>query len=316
MRQITNDLEQHRDLGLSAQADKLVTVMSSGLTNVWVVPNGDVDKSSQLPVGNLSFYGTSGNSVAWTPDGRIVFVSNESGMVDLWIMDADGNNRKQLTSNAGRNVGPVVSPDGHYIVFTSTRGGAAGVWRVNLDGSSPRQLSPGKGEWSSAISPDGQWVLYSTPGAAKPTVWKVSIDGSNRVELTTRPAFNPMFSPDGKFVAYIYADSYDAFAPPNRIAIIPAEGGEPSKTFSFREGSRTQTLAQWSPDGKAIYFTKTNNNVTNIWSQSLEGGEPKQLTQFKDGLMNGFAWTRDGKTLVCTRGTSTRDAVLISDLDK
>jgi len=314
LRQITNNLEQHRDLGLSAQADKFVTVMSSGLTNVWVVPNGEVDKSSQLPVGNLSFYGSSGNSVAWTPDGRIVFVSNESGMVDLWIMEADGNNRKQLTSNAGRNVGPVVSADGQYIVFTSTRGGAAAVWRMNLDGSSPKQLSPGKGEWSSAISPDGKSVLYSTPGAAKPTVWKVSIDGSNPVELTSRAAFNPMFSPDGKQVAYIYAESYDAFAPPNRIAIIPAEGGDPSKTFSFREGSRTQTLAQWSPDGKAIYYSSTLNNVTNIWSQPVDGGEPKQITQFKDGLMNGFAWTRDGKTLVCTRGSSTRDAVLISDV--
>ncbi len=316
MRQITNDLEQHRDLGLSEKADKLVTVVSSGLVNVWVAPNGEAEKASQVPVGNLSFYGSYGNTVAWTPDGRVVFGSNESSMLDLWIMDADGNNRRQLTSNAGRNLGPVVSSDGRYIVFTSTRGGAGAVWRMNLDGSSPRQLSPGKGEGSPTISPDGKWVLYSTPGAAKPTVWKVSIEGGSPVELTSRVALNPMVSPDGKFIAYIYADSYDAFAPPNRIAIIPFEGGEPIKTLAFREGSRTQTLAQWSPDGKAIYYTSTLNNVTNIWSQSVDGSEPKQLTQFKDSLMNGFAWTRDGKTLVCTRGTSTRDAVLISDVGK
>src|SRR3954468_10026929 len=114
------------------------------------------------------------------------------------------------------------------------------------------------------------------PAPPNPPYGKSSIDGSNAVELTTRAAFNPMFSPDGKFVAYIYAESYDAFAPPNRIAIIPAEGGEPIKTFSFREGSRTQTLAEWSPDGKAIYYSSTLNNVTNIWSQPLDGGEPKQ----------------------------------------
>src|ERR1044072_3537437 len=231
-------------------------------------------------------------------------------------MDADGNNRKQLTSNADRNVGPVVSSDGRYIVFTSSRGGAPAIWRMNLNGSSPRQLSQGKGEGAATISPDGKWVLYSTIGAPKPTVWKVSIEGGDPVELTSKVSFNPMVSPDGQFVAYIYADSYDAFAPPNGIAIIPFAGGEPIRIFPFREGSRTQTLAQWSPDGKAIYFTSTLNNVTNIWSQSVEGGEPKQLTQFKDSLMNGFAWTRDGKTLVCTRGTSTRDAVLISDVGK
>jgi serine/threonine protein kinase/Tol biopolymer transport system component len=314
LRQITNDLEQHRDLGLSETADKFVTVVSSGLVNVWVAPNGEADKATQVPVGNLSFYGSWGNTVGWTPDGRIVFASNESSAVDLWIMDADGSNRKQLTSNAGKNTAPVVSSDGRYIVFSSTRGGAGAVWRMNIDGSSPRQLSQGKGESSPAISPDGKWVLYARVGAAKPTVWKVSIDGGEGVELTSKVAFNPMVSPDGKLVAYIYADSYDAFAPPNRIAIIPFEGGEPTKTLSFREGSRTQTLAQWSPDGKAIYYSSTINNVTNIWSQSVDGGEPKQITQFKDGLMNGFAWTRDGKALVCTRGTSTRDAVLISDV--
>jgi serine/threonine protein kinase/Tol biopolymer transport system component len=313
MRQITNDLEQHRDLGLSAQADKFVTVTSSGLVNVWVAPNGEAEKASQVPVGNLSFYGSNGNTVAWTGDGRIVFVSNESSMVDLWIMDADGNNRKQLTSNAGRNVCPVVSPDGRYIVFTSSRGGTTAIWRMNLDGSNPRQLSQGKGEAAPTISPDGKWVLYSTVGAAKPTVWKVSIEGGAPAELTSKVGFNPMVSPDGKFVAYLYAESYDAFAPANRIAIIPFEGGEPINILSFREGSRTLTIGQWSPDGKAIYYTSTLNNVTNLWSQPIAGGEPKQITQFKDGLMNGFAWTRDGKTLVCTRGNSTRDAVLISE---
>jgi Tol biopolymer transport system component len=316
MRPVTNDLDQHRGISLSEKADKFVTVVSSGLVNVWIVPNGESEKASQVPVGNLSFYGSYGNTVAWTPDGRIVFVSNESSLMDLWIMDADGNNRKQLTSNADRNVGPVVSSDGRYIVFTSSRGGAPAIWRMNLNGSSPRQLSQGKGEGAATISPDGKWVLYSTIGAPKPTVWKVSIEGGDPVELTSKVSFNPMVSPDGQFVAYIYADSYDAFAPPNRIAIIPFAGGEPIRIFPFREGSRTQTLAQWSPDGKAIYFTSTLNNVTNIWSQSVEGGEPKQLTQFKDSLMNGFAWTRDGKTLVCTRGTSTRDAVLISDVGK
>jgi serine/threonine protein kinase/Tol biopolymer transport system component len=314
LRQITNDLEQHRDLGLSAQADKFVTVTSSGLVNVWVAPNGEAEKASQVPVGNLSFYGSYGNTVAWTPDGRIVFVSNESSMVDLWIMDADGNNRKQLTSNAGKNVCPVVSPDGHYIVFNSSRSGTAAIWRMNLDGSDPRQLSQGKGEAAPTISPDGKWVLYSTMGASKPTLWKVSIDGGAPAELTSKVAFNPMVSPDGKFVAYLYAESYDAFAPANRIAIIPFEGGEPIKTLSFREGSRTLTIAQWSPDGTAIYYTSTLNNVTNLWSQAIAGGEPKQITQFKDGLMNGFAWTRDGKNLVCTRGNSTRDAVLISEV--
>src|SRR5687768_506313 len=79
MRPLTNDLDQHRSMGLSDDADKFVTVVSSGLVNVWVAPEGDAKRAVQLPVGNLGLYSSGGNSVDWTPDGRIVFSSNESG---------------------------------------------------------------------------------------------------------------------------------------------------------------------------------------------------------------------------------------------
>jgi tricorn protease-like protein len=58
----------------------------------------------------------------------------------------------------------------------------------------------------------------------------------------------------------------------------------------------------------------TANNVTNVWSQPLDGGQAKQATEFKEMLMTGFAWSRDGKQLACTRGNLVRDAVLIRDL--
>jgi eukaryotic-like serine/threonine-protein kinase len=313
MRAITNDLNQHRSIGLSDEADKFVTVVSSGLVNVWIAPAGDAKRAVQLPVGNLGFYGSGGNAVGWIPDGRIVFSSNESGRIDLWLMDPDGGNRKQLTSNSGRNVGAVVSPDGQYIVFTSTRSGAPAIWRMNIDGSNSKQLTYGLSDGLPAISPDGKSVVYTSLGATKPTVWKVSIEGGDARELTSRVATNPLVSPDGKFVAYLYPESHDPFAPSNRIAIIPFEGGDPIKTLPFPAGIRIQTIAQWSPDGKSILYNSTVNNVTNIWSQPLDGGPAKQVTDFKDSLLSGFAWSRDGKNLACTRGIQLRDAVLISE---
>ena len=314
LRQITNDLNQHRSISLNNDGDQFVTVVQSGLVNVWVAPEGDANRAVQLPVGNLGFYGSGGNAVAWTPDGRIVFSSNESGNIDLWIMDADGSNRKQLTSNARRNVGAVVSPDGQYVVFTSTRGDTPAIWRINIDGSNPKQLTRGLSDGHPSLSPDGKWVVYTSLGGTKPTVWKVSIDGGEPKELTSRVSTNPLVSPDGKFVAYLYPDSHDPFAPANRIALIPFEGGEPVKTFEFQSGVRIQTIAQWSADGKSILYNVTNNNATNLWSQPLDGGPPKQITDFKDSLLSGFAWSRDGKMLACTRGESMRDAVLISEV--
>ena len=165
-----------------------------------------------------------------------------------------------------------------------------------------------------SLSPDGKWVVYTSFGATKPTVWRVSIDGGEPQELTSRVSTNPLVSPDGKFVAYLYPESHDPFAPANRIALIPFEGGEPIKTFEFQGGVRIQTIAQWSADGKSILYNVTNNNATNLWSQPLDGGPPKQITDFKDSLLSGFAWSRDGKTLACTRGESMRDAILISEV--
>ncbi len=314
MRAITNDLDQHRAIGLNDEADKFVTVVASGLVNVWVAPEGDAKQAVQVPVGNLGFYGAGGNSAGWTPDGRIVFPSNESGRIDLWIMDPDGGNRKQLTANSGRNVGAVVSPDGQYIIFTSTRSGTQAIWRMNLDGSNPKPLTHGVSDGHPSISPDGKWVVYTSLGATKPTAWRVSIEGGEARELTPKVSINPLVSPDGQFVAYLYPESHDPFAPPNRIAVIPFEGGEPIKTLQFPPAVRINTIAQWSPDGKSIHYTATNNNVTNIWSQPLDGGPAKQITDFKDSLMSGFAWSRDGKILACTRGMQMRDAILISEV--
>lgn len=313
MQPVTNDLNQHRSIGLSDAADKFVTVVSSGLVNIWVAPGGDAKQAVQLPVGNLGFYQQGGNAVAWTPDGRIVFSSNESSSIDIWIMDPDGQNRKQLTSNSARNVGGVVTPDGQTIVFTSTRSGTSAIWRMNIDGSNPRQVSRGISDGLPSISPDGKWVVYTSVGPTKPTIWKVSIEGGDARELTSRVSTNGIVSPDGKYVAYLYPESHDPFAPGNRIAIIPFEGGDPIKTFSFPGATRLLTITQWSPDGKSVLYNLTVNNVTNLWSQPLDGGPAKQVTDFKDSLMSGFAWSRDGKTLACARGIQLRDAVLISE---
>jgi Tol biopolymer transport system component len=72
-------------------------------------------------------------------------------------------------------------------------------------------------------------------------------------------------------------------------------------------------MPQWAPEGTSILYAVNVNNVTNIWSQPLDGGPPKQVTDFKDGLITGFAWSQDGTKLACTHGILLRDAVLITE---
>ena len=113
---------------------------------------------------------------------------------------------------------------------------------------------------------------------------------------------------------FSFAESPDPYAPPNRIAVMPLEGNGELKTFDIVPNSTVSLVNQWSADGKSILYSVNTNNVSNIWSQSIDGGPPKQVTDFKDSLIAGFAWSNDGKQLVCARGVLLRDAVLITDL--
>jgi Tol biopolymer transport system component len=312
-RRITNDLNSYRAIGMAADGKNFSTVQMSGLVNIWVAPEGDATKAVQLPTGNIGFFGSAGNSVTWTPDRRLVFVSNESGLLDLWIMDADGTNRRQLTANAGQNSSPVVSRDGKFIVFSSNRGGVRGIWRMEIDGSNPKRLTTGPADNLPALSADDKWLFYSSTNGRFPTLWKVSTNGGTPIEIVKTVAIGPTVSPDGKYIAYLFPESSDASAPPNRFAIISIDGGEPLKVFPFQGSGTIAASVHWSSDSRSLLYTVNNNNVTNLWRQMVDGGDPTQVTEFKDSLMTGFAWSNDGKTLACTRGILLRDAVLISD---
>ncbi|HEX6649589.1 MAG TPA: protein kinase [Pyrinomonadaceae bacterium] len=313
-RRITNDLNAYRTIAVTQDGKKLATVQSLGAVNLWLVPEGNTAKAVKLPTGNVSSYftSTSGN-VTWMPDGRIVYVSNESGKADIWVADADGNNRRQLTANGGSNVSPVVTADGRYIVFVLYQDGKRNVWRINTDGSNPLRLTSGLAEGVPAVSPDGRWVLFVSVEDTKPTLWKVGIDGGTPVKVTDHAVTLAAVSPDGRSIAFSYPESTDPFAPPNRLAIMPFEGGPIIKTFEMTVSGTALSVLHWAHDGKSILYTVTANNLSNIWSQPIDGGAPKQVTNFTDLLMTGFSWSHDGKQLACTRGTLVRDAILITD---
>jgi serine/threonine protein kinase/dipeptidyl aminopeptidase/acylaminoacyl peptidase len=309
LRRITNDLINYRGLSLSANSKRLVTSSVSDFANMWIVPDGDATRARQiLPL-------RSRGGVSFTPDGRVVFATETGGTWDIWIMNQDGSNRKQLTSGGRQSIEPAASPDGRYIVFTSASPGSVDLWRMDMDGGNLVQLTKNMFAFNAAFSPDGRWVVFSNGSRNGAKIQKVSVDGGEPVGLFDKPAYRPTVSPDGRWIAVFYSGAQN----PNndvyrKIAIFPFAGGDVVKTFDFGGNSTTRDMLHWTPDGRALLYNQMNDNVSNIWKQPVDGGSPTKVTDFRDSLINDFAYSRDGRQLICTRGTVIREAVMITDL--
>ena len=303
-RRITTDFHDYRSMSLNTDSSILVTVQSSSISNIWSATGGDVDRAVQIRSGGNNEEGIGGLSLA--PDGRVVFYSRASGGDDIWIMNADGSSPRQLTTGTGASFHSRVSPDGRYIVFASVRSFQVNIWRMKIDGSELTQLTTGNGDYEPSVSPDSRWVVYTSQTSGKSFLWKVPIEGGQPVRVTDFYASSAQVSPDGRSIACSYRKNEDSTW---RYAIIPFEGGEPSKVFDLvgKKGD-----FRWSPDSKSIYYLRdTQGGVTNIWNLPLPEGEPRQVTHFKTETIFDFAWSVDGKQLVMSRGTNTSDVVLL-----
>jgi len=303
-RKITNDSNDYMEISVTADSNTMVTTQVDAFQNIWIAPNADANRAKQITSGLSKYFG-----ISWTPDGKISYASITTGDPDIWMIDADGNNQMQLTANARANANPSVSPDGRYIVFYSTRAGTH-IWRMDSDGGNPKQLTNGLAEYFPQCSPDGKWVVYYSTPSTKPTLWKVPIDGGEPVQLTDEHSIFPAISPDGKLIAYIYQD--ERANPKRGLAVVPFEGGRPINRFAFPVAAKA--FIRWTLDGRALAYIDTRNGISNIWSQPLDGGPPKQLTDFKSNQMFWFDWSHDGKQLACVRGVVTTDIVIISRL--
>lgn len=116
---------------VSEQASTNIFKVRSDLPSTW-------DRDIML----TDYIGTEYDPV-WSADGRMIaFVSNHTGNDEIWTMDAEGGNHRQLTSNGWQwDKHPSFSPDGTQIVFYSNTSGARQIWTMNVDGGSQRNIS-------------------------------------------------------------------------------------------------------------------------------------------------------------------------------
>jgi TolB protein len=142
-------------------------------------------------------------SPALSPDGRrIAFARDTNGAFEIFLIDADGTNLRQLTTDNSRSEEfPAWSPDGSRIAYTSTAGENGDLRIMNADGSGIADLSTGPpDDEAPAWSPDGARLVFVRNG----NLTVIGADGSTPRPLTSGSEryADPSWSPDGSRIAF------------------------------------------------------------------------------------------------------------------
>jgi Tol biopolymer transport system component/DNA-binding winged helix-turn-helix (wHTH) protein len=208
----------------------------------------------------------------------------------------------QLTTWAGLDIYPSLSPDGSSIAYSSDHNGNFEIYvRQLASGGQEIQITSDGGQNTEpAWSPDGQYIAYHS--RSNGGIWIVpSLGGSARrlTEFGSKPAW----SHDGSMIVFQSESSSDlngsAFGalPPSTIWTIPSRGGEAKQITRMGTPPGGHGSPTWSPDGRRIVFLASDTSQTAIWSVSAAGNDLKPLTT--DQLYFDPVYAPDGEAVYC-----------------
>ena len=259
-------------------------------------------------------------------DKEVAFLSDSGGHANLWILNTDNGELRQVTYERDPNVAvgvPLWSPNGHTIAFVYSRGNKGltfGVWLVDSDGSSLRNVAnPGLGPaWSS----DGRWVYYSTwsgPAATDVALKKVPIAGGPAVTVRSERLRN-VIGLHGATLYYAVERPLVDGTPEVEIHAATPEDG-PFRVLAHIPASRAPIWQivnpALSPDGKWMAQPLTDGFTTNVWALSTTTGEWRQITDFGERatfIARRVSWSSDGRSIYAAVAAGDSDIVLLEGL--
>ncbi len=262
----------------------------------------------------------------FSPDGsQIAFTSRRKGNEDIFVMNADGTNLRQLTSNPlallspGINnfsdYAPAWSPDGKHIAFTTARNNTEitsvdwNIYIMNADGSNPHRFMSRAVE--PAWSPDGKWIAYASAGRFSDIYAAPAETGSGGLEVTqfgNAAVASPDWSPDGKRIVFAKADYGQDVS---EICVVGADGSGLTQLTTLDAQSAEPA---WSPDGQKIVFQSNPRGSTNIFVINSDGTGLAQLTNY-EGDNTSPDWSPDGRRIVFSSSRQGVDQVLLFVMD-
>src|SRR5216684_5545768 len=293
-------------------------------TNLWMAPAAGGEAIQLTRTGKDS-------SPQWSPDGKsIAFLSARSGDSQVYLLSMDGGEAHPLTKLSTGADFVKWSPDGKTIVFTSSVFPDCkddGCNKKRNDEKEKNKVKEHVAEnllyrhwthWNDVppdqrgdendvnFSPDSKEICFAAvtdkveATSTNGDLFTVPVTGDGEPKrITTQPGFdgNPVYSPDGKFIAYHAQLTARYEADKWRVMLYERATG---KNENLSEGfDRSATNLAWSPDSKTIYFLAENETEQPVYAMTpVAGAMPRKIV---NGFNAGFGLSEDGKTLSLTR---------------
>lgn len=259
----------------------------------------------------MAVHRTSDEIVLWaTGDpgmaaSRIAFTMLDAdGNKDIYVVDADGENLRRLTTYNSLTESPTWSPDGERIAFASWKTGVPRIYEVTQDGGNEKMLPPlrGPGDYiTPTYHPDGSTLAFTVMGSdSQSGVFTYDLQQECCLTfLSGGPWYDvgPTYSPDGRWLAFMTMRFGDAVP---QVMMMPSEGGSPETLSPYEYGGGGFYAApDWSPYGDLVAFHGRidRRGRYHILVANLEDGGRvlRQLTS--EGNNEAPSWAPDGRHL-------------------
>ncbi|MFL5914853.1 MAG: TolB family protein [Gaiellaceae bacterium] len=217
---------------------------------------------------------------------------------DIWSAQANGSDRRRLSTRAGPEFDPSWSPDGSRIAYRDSRRGINNndeIYVMRSNGTHVRNLTRTRddNEWSPSWSPDGKLIAFY-----RGELWVMRPNGTAARAITTVEGEYPAWSPDGQRIAFMSAQSNAAGPDPNYDVVVVDRDGSHLRKLTNWPGE--DGWPAWSPNGKTIAFTSTREaggpgRVT-LYLMKADGSHKRRLIH---GLSGAYpVWSPGGHMLM------------------
>jgi serine/threonine protein kinase len=309
VRRISNDLSEYLRIAVSSDGKTLAAVQHNYSSGIWVGPAANPDSVRQISSGRLDGL----NGLAFSPTEQIIYTSNPSANWDLFVINTDGTNPRQITFDGHFHASPTVCDKGQSVLYFSDSEGTNHLWRMNLRSGAVNQLTNGSGEDSPDCAGSGDVAFYRGLLADGTThIFRIPTAGGQSTQVSNRISVSqPFLTPDGTHLAFAGLTK-EGSGVVSVSLFTDGHGSESENTIAPTMDPVTRSGCLM-PDNTSIAISDIRTGVPNLWTNPLTASEPqRQLTHFTSGVIWACQYSPDGKSIVIARGTNQSDAVLFT----